>query len=143
MFIKCNNSGASQDFLSSKKMPYQGGGSEVNRRAALASSSRKSLKRFCFHLNLPPPVLRKPYNRQLKGIEEAAVHEAEEKTNDAAYRLIEIRRTEESNKIVELGCGKEVAQVAVTVDGTWQKRTHLKNWCGVHSISENWGSFGL
>ena len=121
MFIKCNNCGSSQDFLSSTKMPYKGGGYEVNRRAALASSSWRSLKRFCSHLNLPPPLLRKPYNRHLKGIEEAAVHEAEEKMKDAAARLIEITRTEESLK---LGCGKEVAQVAVTVDGIWQKRGH-------------------
>ena len=124
MFIKCSNCGASQDFLSSKKMPCQGGGFEINKRAALASSSRKDLKRFCSRMNLPPPVLSKPYNRHLKTIEEAAVHEAEEKMNDAAARLIEITRTEEPSKIVKLESGKEVAQVSVTVDGTWQKRGH-------------------
>ena len=31
MFIKCSNCCSSQDFLSSKKMPYQGGGLEGNR----------------------------------------------------------------------------------------------------------------
>ena len=92
MFIKCSNCGASQDFMSSKKMPHQGGGFEINKRAALASPSRENLKRFCSRMNLPPPVLKKPYNMHLKSIEEAAVHEAEKKMNEAAARLIEITR---------------------------------------------------
>ena len=54
----------------------------------------------------------------LKSIEEAAVHEAKNKMNEEAARLIEITRNE------ELESGKEVAKVAVTVDGTCQKRGH-------------------
>ena len=108
-------------------MLYQGGGFEINKRVALASSSRENLKRFCSHINVPPPVLRKPYNRHVKTIDEAAVHEAEEKTNDSAARVIETRRAAEPSKIGKLGSGQEVAHVSVTLDGTWKTRGHTSN----------------
>eukprot|EP00794_Sanderia_malayensis_P019336 gene19336-21256_t len=124
MFIKCSNCKAQQDFLSSKKVSRQGGGFEVNRRAALATSSREKLKRVCSWMNLPPPVAKKPYNSHLKDIETSLVAQAEEKMNAAAARLVEITRTEEPSKLRRLENGKVVAQIAVTVDGTWQKRGH-------------------
>ena len=44
--------------------------------------------------------------------------------NDAAARLLKITQFEESSKVIRLEDGQEIAQIAVTVDGTWQKRGH-------------------
>ena len=123
-FMKCSHCGAKKEFLSSKKMSGQGGGFEVNRRAVLASSSREKLKRFCARLNLPPPVMKASYNKHLKDIKAALVVQAENKMNEAAARLVNMVKAEEPSKVIKLEDGKEVGQIAVTVDGTWQKRGH-------------------
>ena len=56
----------------------------------------------------------------------------------AAERLHTITSKEEPENIKELNDGVTVADVAVTVDGTWQKRGHtLKNWCCVCYFSQD------
>ncbi len=46
------------------------------------------------------------------------------KMKDAANRLLNVLKTEEPERITMIDDGKEVGEIAVTVDGTWQKRGH-------------------
>ena len=139
LFIKCSSCGAKQSFFSSKKMPGKGSGFEVNRRAAIALPSRGTLKRFCARMDLPPPVSKTPYNRHGIEIENALKVQADDKMNDAAARLLKITKAEEPSKVIRLEGGQEVAQVAVTVDGTWQKRGHSSKIGVVFIISVRTG----
>ena len=80
------------------------------------------LERFCGILNLPQPLSKVAYNKQLIRLEEASTTVCERIMNEAANRLMHI--TEEENKdAIEINDdGHKVAKVAVKVDGTWQKR---------------------
>lgn len=93
----------------------------MNRKSVLASSSRQKLGKFCAKLDLPAPVHKEPYNRHLRMIEKAVVQEAEGKMIDAANRLKAIIQKEQPENIT-IEDGKEIGEVAVSVDGSWQKR---------------------
>ena len=71
-------------------------------------------------MDLPLPASKILYNRHLKEIEDVLRVDAENKMNDAAARLLEITKAEAPSKLIRLEGGQEVAQIAVTVDGTWQ-----------------------
>ena len=88
-------------------------------------------------MNLPPPVAKKAYNEHLIRIEKAALSHAEEVVQDAAHRLKEKIRQEQPDNIV---CGEtDIAHVAVTVDGTWQKRGHSSKIGVIFVISVDTG----
>eukprot|EP00112_Aurelia_sp_Birch-Aquarium-sp1_P021080 Seg5580.2 transcript_id=Seg5580.2/GoldUCD/mRNA.D3Y31 product="hypothetical protein" protein_id=Seg5580.2/GoldUCD/D3Y31 len=90
----------------------------------MASVGRKNLSKFCAKMNLPSPVTKKSYNNHIKAIQKVVVEQAEQKMNAAASRLKEIIETEEPENITRDKAGNTIASVAVTVDGTWQKRGH-------------------
>ena len=96
-----------------------GGAHNVNRRSVLASLGQSGLTNFCAAMNLPPPVTKKAYNEHLIQIENATIGNAEQQMQDAARRVKEKVDGEQPDDIVD-----DVASVAVTVDGTWQKRGH-------------------
>ena len=93
-----------------------GGSHEVNRHAGL--------KNFCAGMNLPPP--------------HAPMKNAEEIVQGAAKRLREKIAKEQLDNI-EDEKDVEIAEVAVTVDGTWQKRGHTSKIGVVFVISVNIG----
>ena len=85
---------------------------------------RSGLEYFCVMMDLPPPVTKKPYNDHMKKMEKEAVEYAEKVMNEAALRLQQFLHEEEPEMLHEDGNGKLIGDVAVTVDGTWQKRGH-------------------
>ena len=124
LFMCCSSCGTKTKFFSSKKMPGRQGGFEINRRSDIASQSRQKLENFCTKMNLPSPILSKPYNNHLKEAEEVYCKEAECKMKDAAERLIEKTELEEPQSVSKDENGNRIAEVGVTVDGSWQKRGH-------------------
>ena len=74
-------------------------------------------------MNLSPPVTKKSYNDHLIQIEKAATKHAKSQMQDAAKRLFEVIKNGQPENIT-FENGNEIAEVAVTVDRTWQKRGH-------------------
>ena len=124
LFRQCTHCGAQKEFTASRKLPGKGGAFEVNREAILACPSRSELQRFCTKMNLPPPLHKEAYNAHIKQIEKELSIEAEKKMNEAAIRLKDITKIKDSNKVKIAANGQEIAEVAGSVDGTWQKRGH-------------------
>ena len=116
----------SQKLTGSKRLDKRGGQAtyEINCRSVVASleSGRAGLERFCGILNLPKPLSKAAYNKQLLQLEEASVKVCESIMNEAATRLINITEKEDMGMIEINDDGHKLAKVAVTVDGTWQKR---------------------
>ena len=98
-----------------------GGAHEVNRRTVMASQKigQAGLVDFCASMCLPPPVTKKSFNGHLVQIEKHANSQME----DAAKRLFELVKKKQPENIV-IENGVEIAEISVTVDGTWQKRGH-------------------
>ena len=92
----------------------------------LASTSigHAELERFCGIMGLPPPVSKRAYNEHLKKIRNVAVDTTYNVMIDAANRLRDIFEEEEPSKVYTDEGGRKIEDVAVTVDGTWQKRGH-------------------
>ncbi len=63
------------------------------------------------------------------------VDEAELKMKDAANKLIEIIEIEEPQKVSIDETGEKIAEVGVTVDGSWQKRGHTSKISVVFLLS--------
>ena len=141
LFLKCTSCDAVTPLSTSKRLGGKGGGShEVNRRAVLSSYQfgHAGLKNFCAGMNLPPPVTTKAYNEHLKQIEKASTNHAEQIMKDAAKRLKDKIATERPQAIDDQN-DIEIARVAVTVDGTWQKRGHSSKIGVVFVISVDTG----
>ena len=85
-------------------------------------------------MNLPPPVCKRAYNDHLKQILNAARENAEELMQDAAKQLIDLVETK-SPDCIETVDDERVANVAMTVDGTWQKRGYSSKTGVVFVIS--------
>ena len=80
------------------------------------------LERFCGILNLPKPLSKAAYNKKLVRLEKASTTVCEKIMNEAANRLMLVTERENKDMIEIDDDGHKVAKVAVTVDGTWQKR---------------------
>ena len=116
-------------------------GYDINRRSVLASFAigHAGLEKFCGILNLPKPLNRLAYQRQLRSIEKLSVKVAEDIMKDAATKLIDITEKEDSTKMININ-GVRVAKVAITVDGTWQKRGFSSKNGAVFVISVRTGA---
>ena len=99
---------------------------EVNLRSVHSSYQwgHAGLEKFCGGMGLPPPLSSRAYNEQVKKIAHHAVKITEKIMLESAERLIKVVEREDQTKIEVIEGGKKVAKVAVTVDGTWQKRGH-------------------
>ncbi len=73
-------------------------------------------------------MLKKAYINHLKDAEKVFEDEAETKMKNAASRLVQIVSDEEPDKTSIGTDGQRVAEVAVTVDGTWQKEATPREW---------------
>ena len=126
--IECKHCKYTTPLSVSNRIGGKGGGAlELNLRSVIASLSmgHAELERFCGIIGLPPPVSKRAYNELLKKIKDATVKYTEEVMVDAANRLKEIIEREEPSKIHIDDSGNKIADVGVTVDGTWQKRGHV------------------
>ena len=90
-------------------------------------------------MGLPPPLSSRSYNEQVKRLAHHAVQIAEKIMWESAERLRQIVEEEEPSKVQVLKDGKKGAKVAVTVNGTWQKRGHSSRVGVVFVISVRTG----
>ena len=88
---------------------------------------------------LSPPITKKPYNDHMKHIEKASIENAESLMRDATVRLVNITEKEDPGNIEINEDGGKIAKVAVTVDGTWQRRGHSSKIGVVFVISARTG----
>lgn len=141
LFLRCSLCTVETPLQTSRRLGGRGGGAhEVNRRSVLSSHQfgHAGLSQFCAGMNLPPPVTKKAYNDHLIQIEKAVVTNAESLMQEAAKRLVQ-NVTAERPSGVKVIDDQSVANVAVTVDGTWQKRGHSSKIGVVFVISVNTG----
>ena len=141
LFLKCSSCETETPLKTSQRLGGKGGGAhEVNRRSVLSSHQfgLAGLSQFCAGMNLPPPVTKKAYNQHLIQIKKAAVKNAENLMQESARRLIHKVATERPRDIAEID-EQTVANVSVTVDGTWQKRGHSSKIGVVFVISIDTG----
>ena len=112
----------------------------MNWRAALASGQlgHAGLCQFCAVMNLQPPVAKEAYKKHIVQIEKATKSNAGAVMKDAAKRLREKIMTEHPDDI-EMDGEDIIANVAVTVDGIWQKRGHSSKIGVVFLISVKTG----
>ena len=89
-------------------------------------------------MDLPPPVTFNSYTAILKHVRNNAVQMAENVMLQASTCLINITKEEKPEDFKETFYGK-LAHVAVTVDGTWQRRCHSSKTGVVFVISVRTG----
>ena len=138
LFLKCSFCAVETPLKTSNRLGgMRGGACEVNRRSVLASQpmGHAGLSKFCATINLSPPVTQRAYNQHLVEIEKNSTKHAEELMREAADRLREKVHRERPDDIDSNG----VAEVAVTVDGTWQKRGHSSKIGVIFVISVDTG----
>ena len=86
---------------------------DVNRRSVLAARrigrGYSGLQKFCTLMDLPKPVTKSNFTRHQRALAKAAHEVAEKSRNAAAKQLLEV---------------EEEGEIAVTFDGTWQRRGH-------------------
>lgn len=127
LVIQCNLcSSQSNFFTSSKSGPHEP--FHINVRSAHCASSQglghAGLTRVCASLDLPKPIHHKPYDKIIRDLSKNAQNLAERKMKDAADRLVQIVKEEDPANIEKTADGHIIANVAVTIDGTWQRRGH-------------------
>ena len=126
LYLKCSSCDAITPLQTSKRLGGKGGGvHEVNRRSVLSSHQwgRAGLAKFCAGMDLPPPVTKKANNQHMKKVEKIAINNAETLMCEATERLSQLAYREDEESAVEID-GHSVTKVAVSIDGTWQKRGH-------------------
>ena len=107
--LECQNKECmeSLSFSSSPKSRFY----DVNRRSVLAmrriGRGYTSMQKFCGIMNLPPPLRERHFQRHQRALQQAATVVATRSMNIAAEELLQ----EQSD-----------GEVAVTFDGTWQRR---------------------
>ena len=110
--LSCNSCDWSEVFYTSEKTGHY---FTVNRRMVYGMRSvgcgHSTMSRFCFIMNMPPPIGTKPYGRHTKAILRAAKDVANASLKDAGN---EIRR-------LDKGEDERVVKTGVSCDGTWQR----------------------
>ena len=107
---------------------------EVNRRSVLSSHSGvvlawlRSVLELNFHLQSP---IKKAYNENMKKVEKIAINNAEKLMCEAAQRLSQLAASEDEENVLVID-GQSVAKVAVSIDGTRQKRGHSSKIGGAY-----------
>ena len=134
MIIQCSSCLKETIFHTSRKM--EKGKFEVNTRSVAACNSlkggRKILTSFCGMMNLPSPLASASYARHLKSTTSIAREEAENQMKDAASRVrnLVLRQNPNADKQDKDGA----ISVAVSLDGTWQKRGYSSKYGVVVAI---------
>ena len=122
LYVKCVHCFTILDVETSTKLGN--GVFDVNRRATLACNSvkggRQALANFYGIMNLPPPVTCRAFNNDLKKSAGAVREKANEVMLQASERIRTITICE--NPQLDKEDPTLAVPVAVSVDGTWQKR---------------------
>lgn len=107
----CNNN---TTFASSKLIDRR---RDINSRSVYASQGMgyNGLVDFCATMGIPQPISRKSYEKYTTTTASSSVDLAEKLMNEAAQRLRDVDVDTNSTTVKD---------VAVSVDGTWQKRGH-------------------
>ena len=84
--------------------------------AVTSGGGLTSLRSFCSSMDLPPPVHTAPYSKYLKVILKSSAETCDESMNRAAQSL-------SNNEVLP-------TEVAVSIDGTWQKCYGLNSLLG-------------
>ena len=116
----------STDFSTGKRCGENKNVYDTNLRSVYASQTmgRAGLVNFCSIMDLAPPVNKAPYNKIQNELDTTLNKQAETVMKEAASRVI-LKVCEDDPDSIELNeKGEQVANIAVTVDGTWQKRGH-------------------
>ena len=140
LYLKCSTCDSITPLQTSKRLGGKGSAHEVNRRSVLSSHQwgRAGLTKFCAGMELPPPVTKKAYNQHMKKIEKRAVNNAEKLMYEAAERLCRLASSEDEHSVVGIN-GHTATKVAVSIDGTWQKRGHSSKIGVVFAVSVRTG----
>jgi len=100
----------------------------VNRGAVFASKligrGYVALSKICSTLDIPGPMAKRSYEKHSKHIKDAAILEAKESMSAAVKEIREINN-----------CGDDLADIAITIDGTWMKRGHSSLYGAVFALS--------
>ena len=141
LYLKCSSCDCITPLQTSRRLGGKGGGAhEVNRRSVLSSHQWgcAGLAKFCAGMDLPPPVTKKAYNQHMKKIQKSAINNAEQLMCEAAERLTNLASSEEEDCVVEIN-GQKATKVALSMDGTWQKRGHSSKIGVVFAVSVRTG----
>ena len=121
----------------SKKV--KGGSStfDVNIRSTCASLpfGREGLVKFCSVMDLPPSVLQQSYQKITEKLASESKQLAETSMKESAQRLINVMMEKNPENIDIQVDDTMLANVAVSIDGAWQKRGHSSKHGVVFLIS--------
>jgi len=87
---------------------------------------------------LPKPVSKKPYSKIVKDLMVNAEELSETIMAEAAKKTFQTIMAKDPDQIIVIN-GKEVAKIAVTIDGTWQRRGYSSKYGVVFVISADTG----
>ena len=125
LFLECSLCQATAELETSSKSKSNLV-SEVNLRSVYAAQSYglAGLRKFCTIMNLPPPVTNKSFYSISKMINKECKKRADANMRSAANRIIDLTKKSCPENVEVTESGAVICNVAVTVDGTWQKRGH-------------------
>ena len=83
------------------------------------------MSKICSTLDIPGPMAKRSYDKHSKHIKDAAILEAKERMTAAVKEIREINNCEED----------DLADISITIDGTWMKRGHSSLYGAVFSLS--------
>ena len=141
LVFKCKHCNAETSTYTSKKVSSGISAFDVNICSTYGSLpfGREGLAKFCGLLDLPPPVLQDSYNNICNKLSGESKTLAENSMKNAAQNLIKYKMENDPNDIDVNLDGTVIAKVAVSVDGTWQKRGHSSKHGVVFIISSDTG----
>ena len=124
LILKCSKRKIVHSFNSSKQI-HSNQAYDVNMRSVYASQTmgHTGLKGFCETIGLPQPLTGNHYRKLMQQLGLKSLEVAEKLMNDAAKRLISMQFPDNINNDDD-GSNQNIANVEVSVDGTWQRRGH-------------------
>ena len=134
LLLRCEFCKNETQFQTSKKIGSKKGSSEVNIRLTqggiLTGNGQQSLNKLCTALNLPQPVTIKSYQAIMKKNELSTKAECEIALKKSSGRLGR-KLIQEYPSCQDMNTATDVFSVAVSIDGTWQKRYGYSSLLGV------------
>ena len=114
---------------------------KINVMSTYASQSMglRGLQKCCGLMDMPTPITKKPFNVIQKNISEMLVANAEDAMKEAAERAISFALEDNPDECIEISNGDLIGRIAVSVDGTWQKRGHSSKTGIVFAMSVDTG----
>ena len=106
---------------------------------ASTTTGRRGLQNFCSVMDLPKPVTSKPYKEMMKLLSETFINQPDAAMHKAASKLAAKILMEQQDRVDVDNNGNMLYNVAMTVDGTWQRRGHCSKIGVVFIISISTG----